>query len=314
VAQQFVVETTLNSCVREARQAIGDTGQAQRLIQTLHGRGYRFVGAVGERPTSPRRRRRRARSWLFSSLQQRERLVPHGRTHLVSAGEIRIRLWYTPVLGQPIRGWRAAVLSPMSWKASASRSPSCVALADATELAAHVGSEAMYRLMQGFFALAQRVMQRYAGTPRNGSAMALWHSSVPPSPMRTMPDGLCGGPRACSSTSVKSPPCGRHSAVSPSPPAWDSTEWSSSAHLGRRPTRLYAALDNTTDVAGRLQLLAGPDTILMSEATRRLVEEEVRLKPPACSDRQRYLNPRRSTRCVRSSCGDQECQDGAVAG
>jgi tetratricopeptide (TPR) repeat protein len=38
----------------------------------------------------------------------------------------------------------------------------------------------------------------------------------------------------------------------------------------------YAALDDTTDVASRLQRLAGPDTILMSEATRRLVQEEVR--------------------------------------
>jgi len=43
--QQFVGEATLNSCVMEARQALGDMGQAQRLIQTLHGRGYRFVAA-----------------------------------------------------------------------------------------------------------------------------------------------------------------------------------------------------------------------------------------------------------------------------
>ena len=33
----------------EARQAIGDSGQTQRRIQTLRGRGYRFVGAVEER-------------------------------------------------------------------------------------------------------------------------------------------------------------------------------------------------------------------------------------------------------------------------
>jgi tetratricopeptide (TPR) repeat protein len=41
---------------------------------------------------------------------------------------------------------------------------------------------------------------------------------------------------------------------------------------------LYAALDDTTDMPGRLQRLAGPDTILMSEATRRLVQEEVRVE------------------------------------
>jgi DNA-binding winged helix-turn-helix (wHTH) protein len=46
---QFVGDATLKSCIKEARQAVGDTGQAQRLIQTLHGRGYRFVAAVEER-------------------------------------------------------------------------------------------------------------------------------------------------------------------------------------------------------------------------------------------------------------------------
>src|SRR5713101_2726452 len=51
--QQFVGEATLSSCIMEARQAVGDTGQAQRLIQTLHGRGYRFVAAVVEASESP---------------------------------------------------------------------------------------------------------------------------------------------------------------------------------------------------------------------------------------------------------------------
>src|SRR5262245_53600066 len=45
--------------------------------------------------------------------------------------------------------------------------------------------------------------------------------------------------------------------------------------LGEDTQTLYAALDDTTDLASRLQRLAGPDTILMSEATRRFVQEEV---------------------------------------
>jgi hypothetical protein len=48
--------------------------------------------------------------------------------------------------------------------------------------------------------------------------------------------------------------------------------------LGEEAQTLYAALDDTTDMAGRLQRLAGPDTILMSEATRRFVQEEVRIE------------------------------------
>src|SRR5262245_1150490 len=43
---QFVGDATLKSCIKEARRAVGDTGQAQRCIQTLHGRGYRFIAPV----------------------------------------------------------------------------------------------------------------------------------------------------------------------------------------------------------------------------------------------------------------------------
>ncbi len=47
--ERFISETTLDHRVMEARQAIGDSGQRQQRIQTLRGRGYRFVGAVEER-------------------------------------------------------------------------------------------------------------------------------------------------------------------------------------------------------------------------------------------------------------------------
>jgi DNA-binding winged helix-turn-helix (wHTH) protein/pimeloyl-ACP methyl ester carboxylesterase len=43
---RFVSESALTSRIKAARRAIGDDGQAQRLIRTHHGRGYRFVGAV----------------------------------------------------------------------------------------------------------------------------------------------------------------------------------------------------------------------------------------------------------------------------
>ena len=46
---RFVSESALTSRVKAARQAIGDDGRAQRLIRTVHGRGYQFVGDVDER-------------------------------------------------------------------------------------------------------------------------------------------------------------------------------------------------------------------------------------------------------------------------
>jgi len=134
--QQFIGEATLNSCIMEARQAVGDTGQAQRRIQTLHGRGYRFVAAVTEASESPPEEA--TRSSLTPphapGLQALARTEGSGTAFEILEGERK----------------QVTVLY--------------CALADARGLAARLGPEAMYRLMRAFLALAQRVVQRYAGT------------------------------------------------------------------------------------------------------------------------------------------------------
>ncbi len=43
---EHVSESVLPRCITLARKALGDDPGAQRLIQTVHGRGYRFVGVV----------------------------------------------------------------------------------------------------------------------------------------------------------------------------------------------------------------------------------------------------------------------------
>jgi adenylate cyclase len=43
---RIVSEAALSSRIKSARAAIGDDGRAQRLIQTHHGLGYRFVGGL----------------------------------------------------------------------------------------------------------------------------------------------------------------------------------------------------------------------------------------------------------------------------
>ena len=151
--QQFIGETTLNSCIREARQAIGDTGQAQRLIQTLHSRGYRFVGTVGEAndpfPDEA------TRALLALPLASAERTAA-SRTaaHTTSAPEeLDQAVAPTPVLRGEAQAWvESGGTSPDVLEGE--RKPVtilCCALANATELATHVGSEAMYRLMRAFF-------------------------------------------------------------------------------------------------------------------------------------------------------------------
>src|SRR5918999_370208 len=45
---QFIGDGSLNACLMAVRKAVGDNGHAQRCIQTLHGRGYRFIANVQE--------------------------------------------------------------------------------------------------------------------------------------------------------------------------------------------------------------------------------------------------------------------------
>jgi predicted ATPase/DNA-binding winged helix-turn-helix (wHTH) protein len=46
---RFVTESALTSRIKAARRALGDDGRRQRLIATVHGRGYRFLSPVEKR-------------------------------------------------------------------------------------------------------------------------------------------------------------------------------------------------------------------------------------------------------------------------
>ncbi|MEM8904759.1 MAG: winged helix-turn-helix domain-containing protein, partial [Actinomycetota bacterium] len=43
---RFVGESTLTTRIKFARRAVGDDGDTQAVIRTVHGRGYRFVAEV----------------------------------------------------------------------------------------------------------------------------------------------------------------------------------------------------------------------------------------------------------------------------
>ena len=45
---RFVTESALTSRLKAARRAVGDSGREQRVIRTVHGRGYRFLALVQE--------------------------------------------------------------------------------------------------------------------------------------------------------------------------------------------------------------------------------------------------------------------------
>jgi DNA-binding winged helix-turn-helix (wHTH) protein/tetratricopeptide (TPR) repeat protein len=45
---EFVSDTALPRCITAARKAVGDDPGGQKVIQTVHGRGYRFVAAIAD--------------------------------------------------------------------------------------------------------------------------------------------------------------------------------------------------------------------------------------------------------------------------
>ena len=50
---RIVSEAALSSRINAARKAIGDDGDRQALIKTIHRRGFRFIGAVQEDANEP---------------------------------------------------------------------------------------------------------------------------------------------------------------------------------------------------------------------------------------------------------------------
>ena len=48
---RIVSDATLASRIKSARRAIGDDGEQQKWIRTIHGRGVRFVGELATEPT-----------------------------------------------------------------------------------------------------------------------------------------------------------------------------------------------------------------------------------------------------------------------
>ncbi|MEM8575743.1 MAG: winged helix-turn-helix domain-containing protein [Pseudomonadota bacterium] len=47
---RFVTDATLSTAIKEVRAALGDSGREQKVIRTVHGRGFRFVAQIADAP------------------------------------------------------------------------------------------------------------------------------------------------------------------------------------------------------------------------------------------------------------------------
>jgi DNA-binding winged helix-turn-helix (wHTH) protein/tetratricopeptide (TPR) repeat protein len=50
---RIVSDATISGCIKSVRRALGDSGDKQRYIQTVHGRGFRFIGDVRQEQSGP---------------------------------------------------------------------------------------------------------------------------------------------------------------------------------------------------------------------------------------------------------------------
>ena len=143
---QYIGEAALNNCIMEARRAIGDNGQTQRLIKTIHGRGYLFIASietcsfpppVSEGPAFPDVPVAVAPGAFGLAASVSDLVVmpdPSGLFQDVLAGD------YTLV------------------------TVVCVTLDNVDELSQDLSVEVMQSIRQTFFAHAQEEVQRYGGT------------------------------------------------------------------------------------------------------------------------------------------------------
>jgi class 3 adenylate cyclase/DNA-binding winged helix-turn-helix (wHTH) protein/tetratricopeptide (TPR) repeat protein len=264
--QQFIADGTLNACLMAVRKAIGDNGQAQLRIQTLHGRGYRFVAAVEE--------------------QEHERPggTPGTAEHAGPGAAAPPPEQSTPLAASEPPPTTHAIPSASPSPRQASTSSAfcipdqehkqvtvlCGGLTDAAALAMRLDAEAMHHHMQGFLGCAQTVVERYGGSIVQYGAdgfMALFGAPMAHEDharravlaafaLQQELQGQQGAERLAVSIGVQSGPVvvGR---------------------LARGAQQLYTAIGDTVHVATSLQHAAAAHAILIGSATYQLVQEEV---------------------------------------
>jgi DNA-binding winged helix-turn-helix (wHTH) protein/class 3 adenylate cyclase/tetratricopeptide (TPR) repeat protein len=160
--QQFISDAALESTIKAVRQAIGDSGRGQRLIQTVYGQGYRFLAAVEAHPEAPAGA---TGAGHLAPLRPRSTppqavhaLVtgpsPHGTADTADSG------LETDARGEVASLQRGAPASTEEWKLV---TVLCCALAD-PPTGVSLELETYYRQLSALYALAREAVQRYGGT------------------------------------------------------------------------------------------------------------------------------------------------------
>jgi class 3 adenylate cyclase len=255
---QYARDATLNSCILEVRKAIGDSGQAPRLLRTVRGRGYRFVAPAEEQEQTPLQDMLRLAPSPTSEIQTRE--LPPSPTAAVSH----------PEAGTPRA---AALVNAEEYKRV---TVLCCTVGEAPALAVRLGPEAMHQLMQAVVTHAEEVVRHYEGTMVHVTGdgfTALFGAPV------AQEDHARRAVLAALELRqhLHAQPLLRVQTRGEAVSAYMGVHTGPAVvgHLPHEPQRLYTAVGASTHLATRLQHLARPGTILISAATYRLVQTEV---------------------------------------
>ena len=107
----FVADTSLTEAMSKLRGALGDEARSPRFIQTIHGRGYRFIAPVhpaGAHPGPPVRRLRTAAIWSAAAA-----LVAAAALLFLRAPEARTGVASSGTRNVPIASWPGKALQPL---------------------------------------------------------------------------------------------------------------------------------------------------------------------------------------------------------
>ena len=156
--ERFVSEAALERCITVARRAVGDSGRRQHVIQTVHGRGYRFVAPVEECLDAPPGT---APPAMLPSPDLPEASPPPLPDAAVSPAASAPPL---PASPSPPPTALPPPRPPLPTGERRQVTVLCGTLAHATALADRLGLEAFRHLVQTFHTLAQECVQRYEGT------------------------------------------------------------------------------------------------------------------------------------------------------
>ncbi len=254
---QHITEATLNHAVMSARKATGDDGRKQRVIQTLRGRGYRFVASL-------------------SSVCDDETDAP------VRADTPPLSTDPTEASETPHQDSTPPVFSPTS-VAAGERKPVTVfscAIINLDDLMTDLGADTVHVMLQQFLALVEAELRRYDGTIThflNGELLALFGAPVAHEDHAWRAVlGALGVEQGLAKWSLDAglPPA---SAFVVRMGLHTGRVLVSSIGHGFRLTS--TGIDGTTEVAMHCQQQAQAGEILVSEPTSRLVRSVVRLEP-----------------------------------